>query len=460
MKKHILPLVLIPFSASLAFAQSGTYNGNANANWTVTDNWLNSIVADGAGSTATIDRSAFSSTRTITVDTGTLTIGSINFVGVPSAQRNAAINGGTIVFDNNGSVSQITNSGWGAGTINSDIQLANDLELRNSPYNNLGEAADRFLTLDGNVTSSDGTLRTITTLPSTLEPTTGDNQFRIVFSGSVSGNVAIRHDSGNALNFQGTAAKTFSGGLNIRSGIVRSSAGLGSSALGTGTITFEAGGAKAAELEFSGAVENADNRRISQSIVLEGDGLIRVNDGSLEIAVDSLISGGGDLIKEGVGTLLLNTQNAYTGDTVISEGSIALGVDNAINVASALVLNGGSLLANGHSQSFAELLLTGVALIDLGIGGTNVVTFADSSAVDWGTYSLVIGGDFIAGQSIRFGTNANGLTASQLAAISIAGWDTLLLDSNGYLIPEPGTWAMILGGIALAGTCVVRRRHR
>lgn len=50
------------------WAQDGTYTANANASWSTPANWAGSVVADGAGFTAAFDRTTFTGTRTITLD--------------------------------------------------------------------------------------------------------------------------------------------------------------------------------------------------------------------------------------------------------------------------------------------------------------------------------------------------------------------------------------------------------
>jgi hypothetical protein len=86
--------------------------------------------------------------------------------------------------------------------------------------------------------------------------------------------------------------------------------------------------------------------------------------------------------------------------------------------------------------------VTNTARINLSAGAS--LEFADSSGVDWTGGTLTISGVFISGSSLRFGTDTNGLTASQLALISAPSVGPFTLNSSGYLI-SPGytTWASI-----------------
>ncbi|MDR2676194.1 MAG: hypothetical protein LBC18_15360, partial [Opitutaceae bacterium] len=175
-----------------ANAADGTYTGNVNANWNVTANWKDGAVADGAGYTATIDRTGFTATRTVTLDSDR-TIGSVLVIGAPSQSRNAIIAGTkTLTLNGGSSPSVISNHGWGSANVNpSVISLASDLVVINAPINgSTGEASSGYVTL-GNATSSvvsAGGVRTITTQPSTSVTTVSPvnpNDWRIVLSGTV-----------------------------------------------------------------------------------------------------------------------------------------------------------------------------------------------------------------------------------------------------------------------------------
>jgi len=145
------------------------------------------------------------------------------------------------------------------------------------------------------------------------------------------------------------------------------------------------------------------------------------------------ISGAGNLIKDGAGTLTLSFANTYTGTTTINAGTLALAVNNALPNGSAVSMDAATLQAGASTtNTIGTLDVTGAAIINLGTGATLV--FADCSAVDWaeGT-TLAITGGITGGASVRFGTSSSGLTQAQLSKISVAGLSNLSLDSNGYL---------------------------
>ncbi len=59
------------------------------------------------------------------------------------------------------------------------------------------------------------------------------------------------------------------------------------------------------------------------------------------LTIANSITGAGDLTKTGAGTLALSGSHSYTGDTVVSEGALAIGASDALPTATALVLGGG-----------------------------------------------------------------------------------------------------------------------
>lgn len=192
------------------------------------------------------------------------------------------------------------------------------------------------------------------------------------------------------------------------------------------------------------------------------------------------------VIKAGAGTLILSgtAANIHGGLTTVADGTLALdktaGVDaiatggvqvnsgatlrldasNQINNGSALVLNGGTFDLQTFSETLDTLDLTSNSAITLGgVGGTDRLVFADSSALDWEEFILTIHGQ-IGADSLRFGTDATGLTEHQLGLIIFAdyGGVTAQINSLGYIqaIPEPST--MMLLGLGLVALCWRGRR--
>ena len=102
-----------------------------------------------------------------------------------------------------------------------------------------------------------------------------------------------------------------------------------------------------------------------------------------DVNIGSTITGAlGGLTKAGGGTLTLSAQSSYTGNTNINQGTLKLGVDNAIMPGSAVPINAasgavGTLDLNGHYQT------TGIFLGDSQTAGTggNVIGTATTSTL-------------------------------------------------------------------------------
>jgi autotransporter-associated beta strand protein len=97
------------------------------------------------------------------------------------------------------------------------------------------------------------------------------------------------------------------------------------------------------------------------------------------------ISGTGSITKTGAGNLTLSSTNTYSGSTTITNGSIVLGVANAIGSSSDLVLNGGTFSTRataGFGATFDTLRLNASSTIALGTGA-HTLSFSASNGVTW-----------------------------------------------------------------------------
>jgi autotransporter-associated beta strand protein len=153
----------------------------------------------------------------------------------------------------------------------------------------------------------------------------------------------------------------------------------------------------------------------------------------------NLVGTGSNILKAGPGVLVLSgAANNYTGTTSISAGTLRLGAANAIASTSSLIMSGGTLDPDAHNQNMGSstMSLTANSTIDYITGGSEI-DFANSSAVAWTGVLNLVNWDFIT-TKLRFGTDATGLTAAQLAEIRFNGSAlAATIDENGYVIPEP-----------------------
>jgi autotransporter-associated beta strand protein len=206
----------------------------------------------------------------------------------------------------------------------------------------------------------------------------------------------------------------------------------GDTLVNAGTLMIGDGGT-------SGGVSNA-----SENIIVSSGATLAVNrSNTLAQGTANLItaiSGGGAFAQLGSGTTDFMLPNVYTGPTTLASGTLKLGASGVLPNTSALSIGSATLHpADGVAETTGTLAVTGNATINLGTGAA--LAFANSSESIWTGGMLDITGDFVSGSSLRFGTNGNGLTPSQLVLITIHGnAANLALDANGFLISGYAAW--------------------
>jgi len=160
--------------------------------------------------------------------------------------------------------------------------------------------------------------------------------FDSVFSGDVIGPGAFTKMGAGMLTFTGT--NTYSGGTSINDGALAVKNG---ASLGIGPISFHGGTLEA--LALGGGVTFAS------AITLNGGGGVFLADTGTTSTLSGVISGGGALIKDGPGTLILTGANTYTGGTDINAGTVV--VNSYSNLGTGPIrLRGGILRVQGISK--------------------------------------------------------------------------------------------------------------
>lgn len=146
----------------------------------------------------------------------------------------------------------------------------------------------------------------------------------------------------------------------------------------------------------------------------------------------SAISGIGGLTKIGNGTLTLNNLNIYSGNTVVSNGTINLGVDNAIPGGSGkgdVNLAGGTLNLNAFNQTLNGL--SGSGTVDTVAGGAPTLTVGsnDVSSVFTGLTKNSAGA--LAVTKTGAGTFVLGGTTTYTGSTTIAGGTLVVASTSG-----------------------------
>ena len=326
----------------------------------------------------------------------------------------------------------------------------------------------------------------------------------IGLSGLISGGGALAKTGAGTLTLTGT--NTYSGGTTISAGtlIIDGEGALGGANY-AGT-TFN-GGTLQYTTSFSGngtgdITQNSAATPVAKPVtVASGGATIDTNGNAVTYANTFGNSGSGGLTvvdSVGTGSLTLAGNATYTGATTVANGgtltvtgalvgtsavgvntggTLNLNANNALNNSSInLTLGGGTLsVLASTSQTLGTLTLSGGGNSTLVLGDTaSILNFADSSSVTWnGTLTIE---DWVGSSSgggpdeIFIGSSAD-LTQAQLNDFTFVNFTADGVAYNSYpaiqlpdgeivaSVPEPGTWASVLGGFGIL-VAWQRRRSR
>lgn len=295
------------------------------------------------------------------------------------------------------------------------------------------------------------------------------------------GAITFANGTTNAYNISGTQTLT----LSLAAGITNLSAT--NQQFGVSTITLGTSqswtAASTGTLSFTGTTINFG----STQLTVAGAGNTSIANAITATAAQ------GSLVKDGAGTLTLsNASIAYNAGTTVNAGTLRVNgtmtsATNAVTVntgatlagtgtiAGATTLNSGGFIAPGAPSigtlTLGSLTFNGGGTLNLGLGaGTSSDKIAINGAftqgsagqytIDFGnggdlgsTYQLVTftgGTNFLSGSAFNFVNLAPGLAGS----FALSGND---LTFTTTVIPEPSTYAAILGAGAL-GMVIYRRR--
>lgn len=230
-----------------------------------------------------------------------------------------------------------------------------------------------------------------------------------------------------------------------------------------GTLSVAASesiGSAAARLTLDGgALENTQAFSISRNVTLGSGGGTFLTDAQLTLT--GIVDGGGTLVKNGSGTLVLSGPNTYSGGTLIEAGSVSVSANESLGAPSGgITLNGGTLQvtgtaftstnrainlgANGGGFDIADTANTfTIAQVLSGTGsltklGAGTLVLAGANSYSGGT--TVSSGTLVLGSSTAAGTGAvNVLSGGLLKGSGTIG--ALSVGSGGMVAPgnPPGT---------------------
>jgi autotransporter-associated beta strand protein len=161
-----------------------------------------------------------------------------------------------------------------------------------------------------------------------------------------------------------------------------------------------------------------------------------------------------NIVKVGAGISILSGVNTYTGSTTISAGNLKLNPSANTSNATQYIMNGGTLSTNGiavgRTITASTLQLNDNSTIFVSVN-QHTLSFAASNGLTWvAGKTLTISNWTPLVSRIYVGNSSSGLTASQLAQISFAGYTgTASILSTGEIVPTAAV--RILGANGLDG---------
>ncbi len=373
-----------------------------------------------------------SGTGAVTVSDGKMIIGNWLKMGVGDVAGSGAVvqTGGTLTIDDNATL-YLSGSGNGTYDLDGGELRIGGSSLQGS-YNQLGgqyafhlgggtiHVTGTALAADIDATLKDGTVSTIDT-----------GGLGATWSGVLRGTGALRKAGEGTLTLD--AANSYSGGTVVAGGTLNvANAG----ALGTGAVALEGG----STLDFAGSYV------VNNAISVAGDPTVHVADGLSETFAGGIVDGAsaGDLVKTGTGDLIMSAANTYTGETVISEGTLSL-VGNGSLAASRRVDNNAVLDVSGAAGGVSLVSLAGNGVVNLGARSLLLTNAADTFA---GTIQGSGGLDIAGGHQVLAGINTyTGDTTVSSGELEVTGSiDQSVVRLKGGMLTGSGS----IGGLAAA----------
>ncbi len=268
-----------------------------------------------------------------------------------------------------------------------------------------------------------------------------------VDAGSLNISGVISGAAGNDLNKVGTGLLTLSGANTFS----------GNTIIGAGTVAISndnnlgtaPGAATAGKLVLNGGtLENTASLTLNanRGITLGNSSGTFLTDTGTTLTYNGVAAGSGALNKTGSGTMVLGGVNTYTGATNISQGTLQLGVNNALGNTAVTVSSGATFNVNNVTDTIGSL--AGAGAVTLGTGsltaGSNntSTTYSGNMSGTGGSFTKIGNGTMtITGTNTYTGNTTIGNGTANAANILNIGSSTALSSSSPVVL-SGGTLAI------------------
>ncbi|HSI08200.1 MAG TPA: autotransporter-associated beta strand repeat-containing protein [Rariglobus sp.] len=426
MKTHCFPaLDRSLLVTALLFTGFATTAKSAVNSWTgTTGNWSDNTWSDGSPPDAQ-DASAAITVAGAMVDLGgtSRTVGSLQ-IGNATTVTLSSSSGGSLIFNSSvGNATLTMATVNGSNTISAPVTLTSSLDVTVG-----ATTSTRILILSGK-TSGSGAI-TIKNSVGKLQLNNSANDFSggvtiesggtlsVVAGGSYLGTGSLTLNTGAGI--QTAAAGTVNVGSQIWAGNFTTSTTSGSLNLGTSAVNLN-GGTRTVTLST-----NTSNRNTTVGGVISNGGLAISNTGTAN------------------SSLILTGANTYAGGSTVNSGTLATSTTGTFGTGGVTVATGAFLTA-GNAASFADQA-------SLTFSSTSTASSINLSFTGSDTIGAVY--DSISATYLAAGTYTSSQLNTFFSSSVFAGTGSLTISA----VPEPSTYAVIFGALALGATVIRRRR--